>query len=614
MSVASEFNKESAGPVEPSPAGGQALTGLDFSGRWAVPLGAAALALLCLVTYYPLQKGAFIWDDRQWLLVNSFVHHWKGLKFIWFKLSASPQYYPMVFSVFDVEWHLWGASALGYHLVNVLLQVGNALLLWWVLRKLRIPGAWLAAALFAIHPVQVETVGWVAELKNLLSAFFMFWAAGCFLNAWPMPESPTASQGAVEGQPAMRWGWYLLATGLYTLGLLSKTLACTLPVILLVLLWYRSARIRVRQVWSLAPWLLMGVAAGLVTIHIEHSNSVGTNGSHWAFSIGQRFIIAGRAFWFYISKLFWPNPLLEIYPRWNVNQMGGWQWIFPAAAVGLVAALWLLRRRIGRGPFAAILVFGLSIGPVLGFINFYTQLFTFVADHYQYIACIGVLVLAAAGLRLVTNRAGKWSQKAYWLMSIIILASLGLQSWGQSVLYESPAYLWGYVYRYNPNNFMTLTSYGASLISLGVQTHHPSVIRRGMHYLDASEKIWPNYSTTDVNLGQGYYYLGEYRQAMHKFMEFLIYAPQSRLVRWQFADSLAHVHRYAAALAVYKEIAKDQPKDALTQWRMAEIYLVLGDKANARKHWLKAMALQPLWKNQKLTIPKWLAPKAHLPQ
>ncbi len=161
---------------------------------------------------------------------------------------------------------------------------------------------------------------------------------------------------------------------------------------------------------------------------------------------------------------------------------------------------------------------------------------------------------------------------------------------------------------------MTLTSYGASLISLGVQTHHPSVIRRGMRYLDASEKLWPTYSPTDVNLGQGYYYLGDYSQAMHKFMEFLIYSPKSRLVRWQLADSLAHVHRYTAALAVYKQIAKDQPKDALTQWRMAEIYLVLGEKANARQHWLKAVTLQPLWKDQKLTIPNWLAPNTHLPQ
>ncbi|MGC8625022.1 MAG: tetratricopeptide repeat protein, partial [Phycisphaerae bacterium] len=358
---------------------------------WKMILGGGGLLLLTLAVYYPLHMGIYLWDDGQWVTNNPIVHHWWGFDIFWLHPEAMAQYYPMTFSFLALEYHIWGLHALPYHLVNVLLQAVNAILLWLVLRRLELRSAWLVAALFAIHPVQVETVAWVAEMKNLLSGFFYFLALLTFLRFIGIGAGGSGSPSAKPlEKPCSNHQLYVVSTLLFLFGLFSKTADCTLPVAIVVLLWWKD-RWRDREIiLHLIPWFIIAFLLGLVTIHVEHT-SVGAHGPDWHFSLAQRFLIAGHAFWFYLGKLVWPHPLLMIYPRWTLGHTIGYIWLIAAAV--LFMFLGLLADRIGRGPMAAMLFYLVTIGPVLGFITFYTQLYSFVADHYQYLACIGPMVL-----------------------------------------------------------------------------------------------------------------------------------------------------------------------------------------------------------------------------
>jgi protein O-mannosyl-transferase len=133
---------------------------------------ALLLVVAVLIAYLPALQGGYIWDDNRYVTENPILPQPDGLAAIWTDPGATIQYYPMVFTTFWLEYRLWGLNPLGYHATNILLHALSALLLWAILRRLAVPGAWLAAALFALHPVHVESVAWVTERKNVLSGLF----------------------------------------------------------------------------------------------------------------------------------------------------------------------------------------------------------------------------------------------------------------------------------------------------------------------------------------------------------------------------------------------------------------------------------------------------------
>ena len=342
----------------------------------------------------PALRGGFNWDDDAYVTNNLTLRSVHGLSQIWGQLTATPQYYPLVFTSFWLEYHLWGLNPLGYHVVNVLLHALAAMLLWRVLVRLQLPGAWLAAGIFALHPVAVESVAWVTERKNVLSAVFYFAAALAYLR-WRDDGTTTTGLRATSSWRSLVL--YLLSLALFICALFSKTVTASLPAALLLVIWWKHGRIAGRDVWPLLPFFVAGAALGLVTSWLERTH-VGANGPEWALSFFDRCLIAGRALWFYAGKLFWPANLTFIYPRWQIDPGIWWQWLFPAAAIALVMILWSLRGRIGRGPLVAVLFFAGTLLPALGFANVYPMRYSFVADHFQYLASVGLIVLAAAGL------------------------------------------------------------------------------------------------------------------------------------------------------------------------------------------------------------------------
>ena len=309
---------------------------------------ALVLAVVTFAAYQPTWHAGFIWDDDTHVTENANLRSLHGLYRIWFEPLADQQYYPLQLTSFWIEYHLWGLRPFGYHAVNVLLHVLNALLLWMVLQQLDVPGAWLAAAVFAVHPVQVESVAWVSELKNLLSTTFYLGALLAFFRFRPL------SGEAQAGSPP--WRFYWLAIALFLCALLSKTVACSLPAVLVLLLWWKRGRVERRDIGVLSPMFLLGITFGLMTAWLE-KHHVGASGPEWSLSFLQRCLLAGRALWFYAGKLFWPHPLIFIYPRWEIDPGAWWQYLFPAAALVVLIALWWLRSRIGRGPLVAVLCF-----------------------------------------------------------------------------------------------------------------------------------------------------------------------------------------------------------------------------------------------------------------
>ncbi|MEJ1972555.1 MAG: hypothetical protein WDM96_08890 [Lacunisphaera sp.] len=304
--------------------------------RW---LGLTLLGLL-LLAYYPAMSGGFIWDDDAHLTANPCVVGPLGLKDIW--TTAHMRICPLVQTTFWLEYRIWGLNPLPYHLVNIVLHALSALVLWRVLRLLRVPGAWLGAALWALHPVQVESVAWITELKNTQSGLFFLLAVWCFGRSRQAETAPG---------PKGRFGIYYGLTLIFAvLAMASKSSTVVLPLVLgLVAWWLDRAWHWRRNLLQLTPLLLLSILTGLVTMWTQRTE--GAFDPEFALGWGGRLAVAGRVVWFYAGKLFWPHPLIFVYPRWRIEAADFVTYLPTLALAGLLIALWWQRDRWARTLF-----------------------------------------------------------------------------------------------------------------------------------------------------------------------------------------------------------------------------------------------------------------------
>ena len=391
----------------------------------------ALLVAATLLAYVPAMRGGYVWDDDAFVTNNPVLRQgWEGLRRIWFVFRATEQYYPLAYSSFWLEFHAWGLNPTGSHVVNVVLHAANALLLWRVLTVLRVRGAALAAFVFALHPVEVESVGWITERKNVLSAFFYLLAALAYFRF----EPPQATRCDRIG-PARTWPFYALALGFFLLRALEqdRDLLAAGGVADRPLVAARTPRAGGR--WRrCVPLFAVGAGLGLLTAWME-KHVIGAKGNDWTIPPPHRLLVAGRALWFYLGKLAWPTHLAFFYPRWNLDAHVWWQWLYPAAAVAAGAALWLARGRMGRGPLAAALFFTATLFPALGFFDVYPFRYSFVADHFQYLASIGPIALAAAGAAGAARRFLPRHRVILMTLAGASLGVLGCLTWRQGGMY-----------------------------------------------------------------------------------------------------------------------------------------------------------------------------------
>ena len=444
-----------------------------------------------------------------------------GLWRIWFDYRATPQYYPLVHTSFWIEYHLWGLNPAGYHVVNVLLHALSVLLLWRILTRLGVPGAWWGAALFAVHPVGVESVAWVTEMKNVLCGVFYFASALVYL--------PFVIRGDEEGSRVKTGAArYLVSLGLFVLALLSKTVACSLPVAMLLLHWRENGRVTRKNFFRLIPFIVLGAAMGLLTAWLERHH-VRATGDAFALDFGQRIIIAGRALWFYAYKLIWPAKLTFIYPRWEINAASLSQWLFPLAAAGVLSGLWLARKKIGRGPFTAAAFFVITLFPALGFFDVYPFRYSWVADHFQYIASSGLL--AVAGIFLA---------KLPRVLAATIVLLLAVLTAKQAIIYRNLTTLWTDTARKNPSSWMVQDN-------LGMALSQSSGARDALPHLELAVRLAPENVETQTGLGEILLQLGKVDEALPHLQRGIEIGPDWAVTHFDLGRALLQKGRIAEA-------------------------------------------------------------------
>jgi protein O-mannosyl-transferase len=522
---------------------------------WAV----AAVFLGTVLVYLPSLRNGWVWDDDRYVTNNIHLQTLHGLRELWLRPGAVPQYYPLAHTTFWIEYHLWGLHPLGYHLDNVLLHAAGAVLLGLLLCRLGTPGCWLAAALFALHPVQVESVAWVTERKNVLSGLFFFCSLWMALDAWKI--------GSEKG------GRYLACLAFFVLAILSKSVTASLPAVILILIWWKRSRITLREVLLTIPLFVLGAAMGSVTAWMER-HVVGAAGVNWDFTPIQRLLIAGRAIWFYLAKILWPHPLVFIYHQWPVDVRSPMQWWFVVAAIGVLLALVALRKEIGRGPAAAALYFGVSLAPALGFVNVYPMRYSFVADHFQYLACIGPLVLVAAGLA------------RFRPATIPLLLILGVLSSRQQFVYYNAETLWRDVVNKDP-----VSAIGHNNLALILHDHGDDAGA----IIEFERALAANSAWVESWIGLGVIAEGEgkFQDAMDFYQRAQEADPTSPLPPFQLGLLDRRVNRLDWAIDQLALAAQGLPNPAVAYEQMGEIELSRGDLTAAEKRFKEALAYDP---------------------
>ncbi|HEY7090617.1 MAG TPA: tetratricopeptide repeat protein [Tepidisphaeraceae bacterium] len=570
-----------------------------------VLLGVAFIVFATLLVYLPAIRGDFIWDDPEHVVNNPTLRDLGGLVEMWTRPTSLPQWYPMVHTSFWVEYHLWGPQPLGYHLVNVLFHIIASLLLWRVLVMLQVPGAWLAAAIFALHPVQVESVAWITERKNVLSAVFYLLALIWYLRF------------AIGTQ---RWGDYAISLAFFLAALLSKSVTATLPAAVLVILWWKRGSLRWRDVGLLVPFFIVGISMGLLTAHLEVSK-VGATAQHITeldLSWTQRVLIAGRAVWFYVSKLLVPWPLVFIYPRWKVDATAWWQWVYPVGVLVIVVMLALARKRFGGGPLAGVLLFVGTLFPALGFVNVYPMRFSFVADHFQYLASAALIALGAS---ILCRKVGAYGRVV--LVPLIVLTVIRAQA------YTDAETLWRDTLARNPESWMVHENLADALLARAQQTGDPATMLEAReHYVRAME-LAPNLYETNFGAGlvlgagdasdqqlamqylrrtvqlnpdfaRAYFYIGQLHQrrgewepAAESYRQMLSRQPNDVDANLRLAECLMKLRQFDQAITYLQKAIELQPRNAAAWFNLGMSQNQLGNKDEALKSLQRAIQLDP---------------------
>jgi tetratricopeptide (TPR) repeat protein len=542
----------------------------------AVLLG-IGLLVATLLAYQPAWHGTEVWDDDGHLTQRE-LRTTEGLRRIWIEPGATQQYYPLVHSAFWLQHRLWGNSTTGYHIVNIVLHALSAFLVFLILTRLNVPGAALAAVIFALHPVHVESVAWMTQLKNTLSGFLYLSAALLYLRF--VHDRPN-----LKVRPSI---WYFVALALFILALASKTVTFSLPIVLLIVFWWRQGRLDWRRdLLPLTPFIAAGLAAAAITIWMERE-FIGARGEEFAFTFVERILIAGHAIWFYAGKLVWPANLMFTYPRWDIDATAWWQYLYPLGVVVILAALWVIRTRT-RAPFAAVLMFCITLGPALGFVNVYPFRFSFVADHFQYLASIPMIALAAGGFAWFVRhrRADVWP-KVEAIAAVTVALVFGVLVARQSAHFVDADTLYRRTLEANPSSWMAHHNLGAS------QLNKPGGrLDEAVGHLEAALRLNPRYADAHNSIGVALKQMGRLDEASSHHEEAIRLKPDFAAAHNNLGAVRYLQERFDQAEAHYRKALEVSPGYADARRNLGLVLARTGRPAEALDHFRAALDLSP---------------------
>ena len=531
-------------------------------------LRALILALAVLVAYLPARKATYLWDDAQSILLNPLVHKPDGLWRIWAEPLTQPNeehYWPLAYSSFWLESRLWGDSLTVSHAINVLLHLCNALLVWGIFRRLGITGALFGAALFALHPTRVETVAWLIERKDLLAAFFYLVAFWCY---W-------------EGFSGGGKKWFVAGLFAFTLAMLSKSIALTLPFALLVCLWWKRGGVTVRK----CPWLLPLVAVGGALTAVDLLVLRYHPGIAFGLTPQWRIVNAGRALWFYLGKWFLPRSVCAVYPQWLLNGSLLAGMAYPVAFAALVTSVWVLRKRLGRGAATALAIFALTLLPVLGFVDFNFMVHSYVADRFAYLACIPLAALVCGAATEGLRRLNAPAIVRVGAASLVCIA-LGTLTFQRVKVFESLHTLSLDIIAKNPRAWSALTNEGYYQKERGR-------LDAALALYEQALAIRPDMSIIHINMGSIYDARGEHEKARAAFQRAVEVEPTSALAHFNLGLELMILQRFPEAAEELGIASRMEPRDTQIKMNYGVALMKVGSSEEAIRQFRSILSLDP---------------------
>jgi tetratricopeptide (TPR) repeat protein len=542
-----------------------------------ITAGVAFIVAASLVVYIPAMCGGYIWDDDVYVEENSLLSSPDGLRNIWTGKNVPSQYVPMVYTTFRFEYLLWGLQPFGYHLTNVLLHAFNALLIWLLLARLKIRGAWLVSAIFALHPVHVESVAWITERKNVLSLFFCLVSAVAYFQ-YAFGSSEELTKGRSET-------FYQLSTFLFLCALASKAVVCFFPVLLLIVLWWKHGRIILKDIRDLSRFFVLGLAWGLLVVWWEHKHQ-GTGTVEFGLTPIKRVLLASHAIWFYLGKLFYPVNLMFSYPKWNIEPTNplNYTWLF----LSLVAAwgIWHWRERLQRGPIAAIAFFIVALLPMLGFFSLYTFVYTYVADHYQYVASIGPITLFVSIGCIAVNRLGKYAKGISITSVVLILLTLGTLTWRQCHIYKDRDTLWQDTIRNNPDSLM-------AYLNLGIEYYKKDRLDEATSRLKKVLQLSPDYAEVYNDLGWMLMEKGNLDEAARYFLLTLQKKPNDGIAYNNLGLVFMKKGNLDEAARYFLLTLQKKPNDGIAYNNLGLVFMKKGNLDEAISYFQQALQIMP---------------------
>ena len=573
-----------------------------------------------VLAYLPVLRAGLIWDDRSFIMDNPLIRQADGLWRFWF--STKPvDYYPVTSTLWWLEWRLWGANPIGYHAVNLLLHALDAVLLWRLLARLELPGAYLAAAIFALHPVNVESVAWIAERKNVLAMLFYLGSLSCFVRSrssgmstggsWPSSGSSSCGSSS--------WRWYGLALVAFFLALLSKTVVAPMPFLLVGLVWWQRGRVKRADVLHLLPFFALAVAIGSISSWFQSHRAIGADivrtDGFWARLAG-----AGWAIWFYAYKALLPFGLRSIYPRWQIDAGAWWSYLPVLLVAGIFVACWRARRTWGKGPLGSFFYFVVMLSPVLGFLNIGFMKFSLVADHWQYFAIIGPIALFAASVDRGYQRLGSYPRRAFAALVSAMLVGLAILTWRQSEIYRDSGTFWRAQLAADEDSWEAHNNLGGFLVeqgqsdqalphfrraveiqpgyaraqyNLGAALREKGQVDEAIVHLQRAVDIQPDYVDAHNGLARALAQKGELAGAMEHLEASLVIDPAQAEAHNNLANVLWQGGRLREAAAEYEKALALHPDYAAAHFNLGGVLRQVGDVRGALAHYRSAVAFRP---------------------